>query len=367
MNKFLVIGATLLTLNTSYASDPWACVNALGQSDSNNPTTAGCNSTQTSPSNNQIAKNESNNPPVITPTNNIVPSTALTANWIYIGNTQDITQCRLTPTGINLASCSKIKSSTTTAAEFGYPNGMYVHKNILYITGSIYITQCNLTPTGIDANSCFQTNIPNNHYDITNPQIIGNTFFYTTNKKIAYCPMSNDVIETDKCKSFALGDDNSQSIDSMTIVNNMVYVLRHEFNKPNNIVQCSLDTPTGMLDTSTCTTTTPNNAGQIRDAHDIKIYNNILYAAGNHAVTTCSLNPDKSINITSCRNYAIAASKYFRASSIGNNKLYVIDNNYKYSISSCNLTNTGIDVQSCRKFTPDGDGELHSPQTLAVY
>lgn len=362
MNKLLMIFVTLLTANISYASDPWACVNALGHSDSNNPTTTGCNDAQTTP----IAINESTNKSNIVPSTNVTPPATQTANWIYIGNHSDITQCKITPTGINLASCNKVKPSTTTAHEFSSPNGMYINHNILYITGLNYVTQCNLTPSGIDANSCFQTELEG--YQIANPQIVGNTFFYTTREQIAYCTMNKDGIETDKCKSFALGDDNHQNIKSMTIADNMVYVLRGDYGKPNNIVQCSLDKSADMLDTSTCKTTTPNNAGQIRDGHDIKIYNNIMYVAGDHAVTTCSLNPDKSINITSCRNYAIAGGRSFRASSTGNNKLYVVNDSYNNSsISSCNLTTTGIDAQSCRKYTPAGDGELRLSQTLTVY
>lgn len=92
-----------------------------------------------------------------------------------------------------------------------------------------------------------------------------------------------------------------------------------------------------------------------------------MYVAGDHAVTTCSLNPDKSINITSCRNYAIAGGRSFRASTTGNNKLYVVNDSYNSSISSCNLTTTGIDAQSCHKFTPAGDGKLRLSQTLTVY
>ncbi|MDQ5920682.1 MAG: hypothetical protein QG673_738 [Pseudomonadota bacterium] len=360
----------ILISGAAYASDPWACVSALGQSDSNNPNQVGCNSntgtsTATSPA---AAAAAVVAPPAIAPAANVAPAPqqAQTKTWLFIGNNNNsgITQCRITANGVNLATCNNVMPSKTTAKGFSYPTGMSVSKNTLYITNDYkYITQCTISANGLDADSCFKTEIIGT-YSIQNPEIISNTFLLTTDKKIHYCPLNNVTIDNTKCKNFAMGD-SDKSITGMTIANNMVYLVRNgDWQQPDIITQCSIDS-TGIIDTTTCSSVTPTGVGQIKDSQDIKIYNNMAYITGREAVTTCNLNSNKSIDAASCHNYAVAGGSSFKSSVLGDNKLYTISGSAEIAV--CNLTSTGIDTKSCQVLKPAGDGSLGWPGAIAIY
>lgn len=275
------------------------------------------------------------------------------------------TQCQVNESGIESSSCATV--TPTGSGALDRPAGIAYSKPYIYILNagedSNSYTKCYVGNDGIESSTC-ETITPTGNGALNSPKAItfNGQYAYITNSTGAsytQCKLGSSGIDVSTCNTVATSGPNALS-NSLGIASSGKYVYATTSNK---LIRC--DTNANGLEFGTCTQSYPQS-GIIFGLFGITFDDTYAYITnvrdGNY--TQCVV-ADHILDSSSCITSPVGTFTNPQSIAVDNGFAYIITAGNTYT--QCKVDNDGLNLSTCLKIIPSGDGVLNIPYGIMIH